>query len=74
MSDRTEDLLDEIVRLMVASLRKDLESQAEAIALLTEAGFASNRIAELVGTTVATVRTAQDRLKKDKSHKGKPRA
>jgi hypothetical protein len=73
MSERTEELLEEIVGLMALSLRKGAETQAEAIGLFTQASLKPARIATLLGTTEATVRSAQAKakkspVKKDKSH------
>jgi DNA-directed RNA polymerase specialized sigma24 family protein len=64
MSDRTDDLLNEIVKLLVFNLRQGASTQAEAISTLTQVGIAQDRIAELLGTSVATVRSAQHRAKK----------
>lgn len=61
MSERTDQLLDEIVRLMVLSLRQDMESQNEAILAFSEAGLEASRIAELLGTTPATVRSTKQK-------------
>lgn len=58
-TERTNQLLDEVVRLLALSIRRGTETQGEAIRLLSEAGLEINRIAELVGTTPATVRTTQ---------------
>jgi DNA-directed RNA polymerase specialized sigma24 family protein len=61
--DRTNQLLDEIVRLLALPIRKGAENQTEAISLLSDAGLEANRIAELVGTSAATVRSAQARAR-----------
>jgi DNA-directed RNA polymerase specialized sigma24 family protein len=61
--DRTNQLLDEIVRLLALEVRNGAESQTAAITLLSDAGLEPNRIAELVGTTPATVRSAQARAR-----------
>ncbi len=66
MTERTDELLDEIVRLLVIDVRKSAETQADAIETLTNAGFSSGRISELLGTSAGTVRAAQGRLKKGK--------
>ena len=64
MSERTDQLLEELVRLHVHSLREGMESQAEAIEVLTNLGFDTCRVAELLNTTPATVRAAKQRLSK----------
>ena len=56
MSDRTDQLLDELVRLQVRDLRNEATSQGEVIRELGALGFGPDRIAELLGTTIATVR------------------
>jgi hypothetical protein len=63
VNETVEKRLDEIVRLLALSLRRTTENQAEAILLLSQAKLEPNRIAELVGTTPATVRAAQARVK-----------
>ena len=63
MSEQVEQRLDEIVRLLALSLRRTTESQSEAILLLSQAKLDANRIADLVGTTPATVRATQSRAK-----------
>ena len=63
MSEQMEQRLDEIVRLLALSLRRTAENQTEAILLLSQAKLEPNRIAELVGTTPATVRAAQAKAK-----------
>ncbi len=62
MTEQIEQRLDEIVRLLALSLRRNTENQAEAILLLSQAKLEPNRIAELVGTT-ATVRATQAKAK-----------
>lgn len=64
MSDRTDDLLDEIVRLLALSVRRSTETQSEAIGLLADSGFENARIAELLGTTPATVKSARQKAAK----------
>jgi transcriptional regulator len=66
VSDRTEQRLDELVRLVALSLRRGMETQAEAIAAFTDAGLPNQRIAELLGTTTATVASAQQKAKNRK--------
>lgn len=69
MSDRTDELLDEIVRLLALSLRQGMENQTEAILAFDQAGLDGSRIAELVGTTPATVRATKQKAKKGKGAK-----
>lgn len=47
--------IEEVVRLLAVQLRRETESQAEAIEELNRAGFGTSRIAELLGTTPNTV-------------------
>ena len=63
MTEYMEQRLDEIVRLLALSLRETTETQTEAILLLAQAKLEPNRIAELVGTTSATVRATQSKSK-----------
>jgi hypothetical protein len=63
MSGEVEQRLDEIVRLLALSLRRTTENQTEAILLLSQARLDPSRIAELVGTTAATVRATQSKAK-----------
>ena len=58
------DHSEETVRLLATLVRMKTESQAEAIAELGKAGFGTARIAELLGTTTATVNVAQQRARK----------
>lgn len=58
------DSQDEIVRLLVAQLRLQLDNQTAAILELSRAGFGSSRIAELLGTTPGTVNVALQRAKR----------
>jgi hypothetical protein len=70
MSERTDELLDELVRLVALSIRKGMETQAESIAAFAGAGIRTPRIAELLGTTTATVNSAQQKAKnRDKKAK-----
>jgi predicted transcriptional regulator len=68
--NRTEQLLDELVRLQVRDLRREAASQSSAIRELNTLGFAVERIAELLGTTPATVRND---LSREKAAKNKPK-
>jgi DNA-binding NarL/FixJ family response regulator len=72
VTERTEQLLEELVRLKVMSLRRDMGSQTEAILAFSESGFEPVRIAELLGTTPATVRAAKQKASKKPTTK-KPR-
>lgn len=63
MRDRSDELLDEIVRLHPFQVRQGAENQADAIRLFSDIGFESNRIAEFVGTTSATVRSTLSKAK-----------
>jgi DNA-directed RNA polymerase specialized sigma24 family protein len=54
---------DEIVRLLAILVRRQVESQADAILELHRAGFGPSRIAELLGTTAGTVNVAVNRFK-----------
>lgn len=58
------DRLDELVRLVTIQLRRGSTSQASLAQELSRAGFRPARIAELLGTTTATVNTDLDRAKK----------
>ncbi len=58
------DPLEEVVRLLAIQLRRQTESQAEAIDELNRAGFAPKRIAELLGTTPNTVNVSISKKKK----------
>jgi DNA-directed RNA polymerase specialized sigma24 family protein len=60
------DQSEEVVRLLAIQLRRDSESQAEAIEELYRAGFGPSRIAELLGTTPNTVNVAISTAKKRK--------
>jgi CRP-like cAMP-binding protein len=50
-----QDAQEDIVRLLVAQLRRDSESQADLIRELRQAGLRPARIAELLGTSQGTV-------------------
>lgn len=56
--------MDELVRLQVLALRKSHDSQSETIIELNRAGFGNARIADLLGTSPATVKVAVSREKK----------
>jgi DNA-directed RNA polymerase specialized sigma24 family protein len=61
------DPLDELVRLQVLQLRRSAGSQTELIIELGKAGFQQARIADLVGTTPATVKVTLQRAKSPRS-------
>ena len=56
--------LDELVRLQAVNLRRSMTNQAEAIIELGNAGLSNTRIADLLGTSPATVRVTLARSKK----------
>ena len=62
-NDSTSAQLDSLIRLTALQLMGD-RSGVEAIALLGRAGLANEVIAELVGTTPATVRAALSRARR----------
>lgn len=64
MSERTEQLLDEMIRLIALSVRQGMETQSEAIVAFAQIGLESPRIAELLGTTSATVRATRQKAAK----------
>ncbi len=70
MSERAEQLLDEVVRLLALSLREGMENQTEAIVAFSQAGLESSRIAELLGTTPATVRSTRRKASQKASKNG----
>src|SRR5436190_9620592 len=63
MATEAIDPLDELVRLQVLALRKSHESQSETIIELSKAGFGNARIADLLGTSPATVKVALHRVR-----------
>jgi DNA-binding protein H-NS len=71
------DPADETARLLATLIKLQTESQSEAILELKKAGFGMSRIAELLGTTLATVNVAIQRSKapsKPKAKKAKAKA
>jgi len=58
--------LDILIRLVALSLVKELKTQKEQIALLSDAGFQPKQIAEILGTTSNTVRVALHSIKKER--------
>lgn len=61
--------MEEVVRLLAIQLRRETESQAQAIEEMSRAGFGPTRIAELLGTTPNTVNVAISTAKKRKRPK-----
>lgn len=47
--------IEEVARLLAIQIRRTAPTQAEAILELSRAGFSARRVAELLGTTPATV-------------------
>ncbi len=72
MADQVSDeSLDDLVRLtnesvalQALALRLNLETKAEFIVMLSQAGFENARIASFLGDTTASVRSAVNRSKK----------
>jgi DNA-directed RNA polymerase specialized sigma24 family protein len=60
-TSRSLDHEDEIVRLLAILVRRQADSQADAIVELHRVGFGPSRIAELLGTTSGTVNVAVNR-------------
>jgi DNA-binding CsgD family transcriptional regulator len=58
------DPTEEVVRMLAIQLRRQTDSQAEAITELSRAGFGPTRIAELLGTTPNTVNVTIAKSKK----------
>jgi hypothetical protein len=58
------DPMEEVVRLLAIQLRRQTESQSEAINEMSRAGFGPTRIAELLGTTANTVNVSISKQKK----------
>jgi DNA-directed RNA polymerase specialized sigma24 family protein len=70
--DHTSDqLLDEVVRLLALQARFLFPSQAEAAVALHKAGFGNSRIAELLGTTSATVAKDVQRARGKRPSRGR---
>jgi hypothetical protein len=60
------DAMEEVVRLLAIQLRRQTESQAEAIKDMHRVGFGPTRIAELLGTTPNTVNVSIAKKKRPK--------
>jgi hypothetical protein len=56
---RTDQLLDEIARLIAVAIKRGAENQNAVIISMLQSGLEAPRIAELLGTTPATVRAAR---------------
>lgn len=61
------DTGEETVRLLAALIRRQTESQSEAILELHRAGLGVSRIADLLGTTKGTANVAVQRAKRRSS-------
>lgn len=70
MSEKMELLLEQLVRLQALALTSSAKTQTEAIHLLLRAGLTSAQIAELLGTTPATVRAAKQIANKRTNREG----
>jgi hypothetical protein len=62
--------IEEVVRLLAIQLRREADSQAQAIEEMSKAGFGPTRIAELLGTTPNTVNVAISNAKKRRRGRG----
>lgn len=58
--------LDEVARLLALLVRLQLESQTKAILELHRIGIGSTRVADLLGTSAATVRVTVNQNKPSK--------
>lgn len=56
--------LDQIIGLLALGLKRDLETQTEAIVAFDQAGLERARIAELLGTTPDSVRATLSKASK----------
>jgi DNA-binding CsgD family transcriptional regulator len=63
---------EEIVRLLALQLRLQLESQAEAIVMLSRAGFSNSRIGRLLGTTTDVAKVTVARSTSVRKRSGTP--
>jgi DNA-binding NarL/FixJ family response regulator len=70
MTERAEQLLEQLVRMHALMLTSEAKTQTEAAHVLLRAGLDTNRIAELLDTTPATVRAAKQSLGKKASRGG----
>ncbi|HVB12152.1 MAG TPA: hypothetical protein VNE86_03390 [Nitrososphaerales archaeon] len=67
--DQLKEITDRLDALILAiSLDKDMK-QTEKIRMLSERGYASGRIAMVLGTTPNTVAVALNRIAKEKKNK-----
>jgi DNA-directed RNA polymerase specialized sigma24 family protein len=74
MTQTSEESLDDIARLLSTLVRREMDTQNEAILAFVDAGISPARTAELIGTSVATVRSAQAKAKKSPAKKDKSHA
>ena len=58
---------EEIVRLLATIMRQNCDTQSDAIIELNRAGLGPTRISELLGTTVATTKSAIKRARRKDS-------
>jgi len=61
--------LDVLIRLSALGLVRDIKTQKEQIALLSDAGFQPKQIADILGTTSGTVRVALHDIRKERGEK-----
>lgn len=69
-TDEVARKLDTLIRLTAAQVMGE-RTGADAIGVLARAGLENDLIAELIGTTPATVRKARSRLAKSKKAKAR---
>lgn len=60
------DLQEQLLRVLVLQLRRDIGNQGETIRELRRAGFGPSRIADLLGTSAGTVNQELVKAKKEK--------
>lgn len=59
--------LDTLIRLSALNLVRDIKTQQEQIALLSDAGFQPKEIADVLLTTSNTVNVALNRIRKERA-------
>jgi DNA-binding CsgD family transcriptional regulator len=59
--------LDMLIRLSALNLVRDIKTQQEQIALLSDAGFQPKEIADVLLTTSNTVNVALNRIRKERA-------
>jgi len=64
--ERTNELLDEIVKMIALDLRERAEDQNDLVLALDKMGFEGPRIAELLAVTPGHVRNVRHRAKSKK--------